>query len=506
MTILFDPTVGYPTLSAQNPPQLLDMLGRFWSRIYGGRETLQKVLQVRGELSEATYQVFQEALNADRVETTDVYAFKRWTPLPLLKSTELPSLPRYGVEGYSFDGTLKYGVPVGRSLAWEIPAKMAAAGFICDSFANSQIVWQSGIDFQLLTVDGKRVIQFSVDPFLEESFASQNLINGDQELVMWVYGAQYDLEYLYNQWGYVLDEKSLSSEQYRTALYAMFESIRGGSSGQSFRRWLAAATGIQFAQTDGEVVQELYEFGPYKFVITDKNVYRYGAEAEFLVEVGDVTVADTPLTDAVQIYDLNRGILPDWVQGISAGSEFLVYPAAGEVVFQNTVVDWQGTYDSEGNLKLYAELGGHPLAVEEFWDVVHARGLIGGTTLAEYLDVRPEDARETPPTLESVPATVNPAQFVVQQLLRFNTFIVKIKSEAVLGLDADILRSDLIRWMLPPEIYCIVIVDLPLIEGSGDSGSGETEVSDFTLEAEGASPVGSGASLLYEVAFCHQGW
>jgi hypothetical protein len=112
----------------------------------------------------------------------------------------------------------------------------------------------------------------------------------------------------------------------------------------------------------------------------------------------------------------------------------------------------------DGYTKVSWQLGGFPYDVEKFWTDVHTAGVARTQTLAMLLDVR-----ETPvgqPTAASLPATINPLQFLADNLLRNNAYIVKVRPGSVLARRLPYVPVDQLRKIQPPHTLMLLIVEL----------------------------------------------
>jgi hypothetical protein len=212
--------------------------------------------------------------------------------------------------------------------------------------------------------------------------------------------------------------------------------------------------GVPVVVEPAETVELIQKDNNYLVIATDKSVYKFNKEATATVSVGDTVYAGDWLVDTVQIYELNTGTVPD-VLSVSAGLGFLPGGFSDGIGFSNKDVPLV-VETVDGKTKVSFELGGLPTDVELFWELTHQRGLASGKTLANYLDVRENPTDE--PGAASLPATVNPLQFLVENVLRYNAFVVKIKVSAISG---NVI-SKLVRKITPPWTACILLLDIDI--------------------------------------------
>jgi len=131
---------------------------------------------------------------------------------------------------------------------------------------------------------------------------------------------------------------------------------------------------------------------------------------------------------------------------------------SSDLIFENTDKTLVVTSDENGKTRLEWELGGFPGDVEAFFDELHARGIEKGQTLANLLDVRENPSTE--PEAASLPATINPLEFVIKNVLRHNAFLVRIKVNGI-GEDAAGLEwSSILRKLVPPHTAMLILAEL----------------------------------------------
>ena len=206
-----------------------------------------------------------------------------------------------------------------------------------------------------------------------------------------------------------------------------------------------------------EVVEVIETDAKHLLVITDKHVYRFNPKAKPLVKVGDVIPRGTPLTDAVQYFECNRGQVPAEIQAVNLPPSFLVEGYYAGVTFINKTVPL--VVGSDGIFTTVRfELGGWPLDVDKFWEDIHARGVQQGNTLAHLLDRRTNKVGE--PVASNLPAAINPLQFLLSNVFRNHAFIVKVRLSAVGAAAAPFTYLRAVQQLIPPHTAMILIVEL----------------------------------------------
>ena len=242
----------------------------------------------------------------------------------------------------------------------------------------------------------------------------------------------------------------------------------------------SAITGIALVREATEQVETISVDSRSQLVITDRHVYKFPVGSNVIVSVGQQLTAGSPLVDTLLFYEFNRGQVSSDLTGLVFGRGILSNDFWGDLVFENKDVPLEVSTDAGGRTKVQFEIGGFPGDVEAFWDIVHTRGLTAGKTLANLLDLRESPVDE--PTAAMLPTTINPLKFVVQNLLRYHAFVVKLRSGLLsikaLGLSA----AACLKRIIPPHTLMLVLVELdhadePIImDGPGsDTNPGYTE-------------------------------
>jgi hypothetical protein len=179
------------------------------------------------------------------------------------------------------------------------------------------------------------------------------------------------------------------------------------------------------------------------------------------------------------------------------GSGFLSVGFFGDLTFENKDAGLIVEENVAGYTKVSWSLGGFPGDVTKFWEDVHESGVAAGKTLAMYLDIRPTPVGQ--PAAINLPSTINPLEFLCENFLRYNTFLVKIKVNQLGPDKLPSIPADALRKIIPPQTAMIVLVELvyadnPVImDGAGDaSGAGyEEELSGFPCMPTSESMLGT---------------
>jgi hypothetical protein len=442
-----------------NPAKLLTLLGSHWTDFYPDQEgVLAEFLNAVAALAEDVERLTVENLDVLSWKTCPVFRLRGWYAWRFRRSDrDQASIPRFGdVDRVFGQGGLKYDLPGSQTaVPFPSPAGLVDCRLACSDKRLGDTVLSQGMD---LLVDRERaVVWFRQDPEdipgITKSDVIEDGIVVDREYVLWLKDSQWDVDLLQRQFGYVLGLAGPSGVAYRQVLQARMASLINGNNGRRLQGVIQAMTGVEFVQSRTETVEIVEQDARGLVIATDQRVYRFSSRANAIVAVGDVVSISRPLTDAVQIYEFNRGEVPDDLLALSVPEEF--WGGYGEVVFQNKVVPLQ-VKQVAGKTYAYFSVGGFGKAVKDFWDTVHARGLEQGATLANLLDIRENPTDE--PQSYNLPPTINPLKFLVEHFFRYHVFAVKIRT-AALGRDVFI-DPKAWRALVPAHTFGFLILEI----------------------------------------------
>lgn len=462
--------MAYWNESQQESAKLLDALGTHWSSFYRDDGFVAALSKATLELEKQTRQFAEEVSGLCDRYNMPLFHTENWFALTVRQSQLARHKLVYGSglaygEGYSYgeqlpEATYDFALPT---------EELVAATAVTDGLQSPTRCWLSGIDF-LIEAGYLRLRQ---NPFTDSAFPKTEIFeNGvivDVETTLWLFKAKFDRAYLRRTYGYLFSLPLPSTERAKQLLNAVMDATISGTVRQDVDNVISAATGVDLCKTDSEVV-ELVEEDRYGLVIaTDKNVYRFSAAASALVTVGDVLAAGDPLVDVVQPVELNRAD-NSTAPLIELDRGFLPSDFAFSLLFNNQ--DTELVVDSAGeNTTVTFEIGGFPADVELFWRAVRAREAARGYTLAQLLDRRPVPL-ETEPNADTLPATINPAEFLADNVLIGNVLLYVVKSNLIsggLGLDwLSVLRNIVPPWNA---IVVLIVMSAPatpvLLSGEG---------------------------------------
>lgn len=450
--------------------QMLRGLGTYWYYIYQDRAKLQN--HYRGFFEEAgqTYLNFLETMATISRFNIPVFHKENWHYLTFLESDINSQILRYG-DGANYGDGYQYGVRfVKTDNSITLPENLRSAQFMFNRLLEPSKTWVAGVDFKI-DVPGNKVY-FRDNPFDSDLVAKRNIVDDagnviDRQAALWIYGGEYDLQYCWIHWGYALKVWMQSSGWYKDFINALANSYVQAPTLASLQGMLSALTGIPLIIEPTETVEVVLTEPDVKQVVTDQHVYELPLTANVIVAAGDVLHGGEPITDGLLLLELNDR-LPTAIElpGFSFGTNFLAQtaplgPLFSELLFENKVVPLQYIgIDQEGKAEVRFEVSGFPGDVEAFWVAVQRRGWDSGKVLADYLDKRANPVG--PPDPANLPATINPLEFILENLMRNNLMLIKIRPEQFPAGAPGTEFFHYLRRALPPQVTYAVYVELSL--------------------------------------------
>jgi len=475
----------YPQNDFDDPKKLLSLLGSFWSSSYQGNLLLQDLTSAAGQAAQQSYLNFLELVRSISRYDVPVFHRENWYAITVRESefqevreTEKyltaynPACPRSYAAGYdpyfvpdlasaSYDKAegLAYGrADIKANYAIPLPDSLAELKQIQSNVVNPASVLLKGIDFAV--EDG--LILFRDNIFEDRGWPKRELLNAageivDRECTVWVYRGLWDWQVVYEQFGYAIGLQMKSSEAYKSFINAILDSFTQGTTVKTQQQAIAASFGIPFIVEPQEVVESVFNDSASLNIVTDKHVYKFPKRTQTTATVGKTLKAGDLLTDTLQVFEFNRGLNNQELSAITLDSGLLAYGFFSGITFENKTTPLQVVPNVNGYTKVSWELGGFDFDVKAFWDRVHAEGIARKQTLAHLLDVRENPTTE--PTAASLPETINPLQFLVDNFFRNNAYVIRLKLNRNPN-KLEFFPVEQFRKAQPPHTVLILIVEL----------------------------------------------
>lgn len=434
---------------------LLSLLGSFWSTYYEGRDVIEGLCQARLEAEKQAAQQAQETENAIGVTTISPWHTERWTAWTIKSGDIGPGrITKFGDEatfGESGEGTTLFGGSSDGSVGWTAPTALYDCGLISSGISGNPVWLVRGIDF---SVESGRIV-FWRNPFSDSRFVQYETEDGtDVEIQLFLFNSQFDYGQTYEQFGSAVGRYGDSSQEYVDSLAAELTGIAGNPSSSSFQKLAAALVDVDLVKEAGEVVEDIQSNAEEHLVITDKNIYKLSAEANLLVSVGDVLEDSQPLTDALRIDFLNNGTIPAGLEAIEVPASFFGGTTTGPLTFSDTD-EAVSVSTVSGKTKITFGLGGDSSDITAFFTKMHANGVATGSTLANCLDTRPQPAVGEP-AAGNLPSTINPLEFLLQNVLRGNAVLIRGIPTAYGPNSVGLEKSWPLRRLLSPFVALLI--------------------------------------------------
>jgi hypothetical protein len=458
----------YPQNDFDDSERLLGLLGSFWATAYQGNSLLEDLAGTTGQMAQQSHLQLLELVCSVSRYSVPIFHQSSWYSLRILESelnSDTSLVAKYSTpaaETYSSATTLAYAeIPEQTFYSVAKPEGLEDVKVIFNRLAAPSVELTKNIDFWVRD----SVITVRDNPFDNPRIPKRTILSGDgtvtdRECVLWLYRGQWDWDTVYEQFGYALRLKLKSSQGYKDFINAIFDAFVAGTSVRTQAQALAAAFGIPLVVEAEETVESIVNDADKLNIITDAHVYQFPIGTTPVVSVGDVVRAGDPVTNLFQTFEFNRGTIidPADISALSIGSGVLAWGFWGDLTWENqeeAVLVEEGV---DGYTKVSWNLGGFPFDTEKFWDDVHTAGVAANETLAMLLDGRENPTGQ--PTANSLPTTVNPLQFLVDNLLRNNAYVVKVKPGGQLSNQLAFVPVAQLRKIQPPHTLMMIIVEL----------------------------------------------
>jgi hypothetical protein len=467
---------------------LIRTLGSFWYHYFGDRDQLETHYRSLGHEQGQAYLDYLEAVAS--VSRFDIPAFHKedWY-LWVIKESDSDQVKNiYDQEGLAYDGSVAYDSARADQFLFPLPTDgflgpMADARFqIYNRVIYPSKTWTRGLDFDIDYE--QKTIRFYEDPFESEYVAKREVVDEsgnavDREIGLWLYRGEFDLDWIWERFGFAVALRLESSQYYKDFTNALWDAYVFGSNMRSMHMAFESMFGIPLVIEPVETVERIVEEPERTLVITDKNVYEFKAGVTVIVSVGDELVAGDSMIDAIVVEDL-AGNAPDvsLLSGVAMDENYLSGGYFAELVFENTEVDVEyGGLDDDGKAVVTFRIQGFPNDVDLFFEKAQeVAKATGQKTLAELLDLR--DSPSSQPLPPNLSAKINPLDFALQQIMRNHLWLLKIKTSAIQDRAPGLKMLRYIRDIVPPHTSLLIFVEI----------SADTDTIDLSFEGSESAP------------------
>lgn len=417
----------FPKDDLDTPSKPAALVGGYWIEVYEGKDQIQDLVYSRNTLWQQARDEWNEVYRTKSRLLIDPVSLKNWMYMPLMKSKGTTTKNNYGGGKSYGDSEYQYGVSVG--YAWDLPASITSVSQIYNRISDPSVSLIETIDFYIDRDLGK--IIFKTDPFSNPNFAVLTVNNQDGttdiQLAMWAFRPKIDKRSIQLIYGEPIGVDGNSTPEYKEYVNDIYDSVILGMSAGKLGHMLGAALNLPVA-VENEKVERIHN-SDRKVIITDKRVYFMPNTATATVSVDDTVVYGQSLSDALVITELKRNCDIFNIKAINLTKGFISNDFMYDLGFINDYVIPTVTETSNGKTDFRFYIGGHPLDVDKFWELVNKNGLLMGKTLAEGLDKRVEKVGQPPK--ESLPTSINPLRFLVDEMIPGGFTLISIKVESL---------------------------------------------------------------------------
>jgi hypothetical protein len=484
MTIDFLPS-KFPAGDVTDGQYLYRSLGSFWTQIFRDKDALKGyTIGMADELIQAYFNLI-EVIKQYSVKDIDIFHKEKWLPLTIKKS-EFNNTPFkfssnsavfgnqpntdtfYAGQIFRFGFSKETG---GRVFSFTPNIPLTRFGAIANRIIAPSTVLLSGID--VVMRDG--TLYFTTDLFNDPRIPTAKVIDdfgipvtfkdttgkiADEEfIILWVYMAEIDQAALYDNFGVLLDLKLASSENYKEILKAIFNLYVEGPTVKALTSAFAALAKAPIVIETEETIEDIYVDEHNQYIITDKNVYKLAPDQKISPDVargtvffaGEILSADVAVADSV--------IDPTWWQKkvqtskLAFASHVFIAGVKNQLFFENDLklLTYTGAAATEKERRLIFPVLGRPADVQAFQDYINTDP--NKSALLSLLNFKAN-------TTSSM--TINPVDFLFQNIFKNNTLFVKLDFYSQEQLDLFVSLLPLLQEHLPPHIYLLLYITMLL--------------------------------------------
>ena len=417
----------FPRDDLDTPNKAQALMGGYWAEVYEGKDQIQDLVYSRNTLWQQARDGWEDAYRSkSRLLITPVTT-KNWLYFPIMQSKGSSPKDNHGGGRNYGESEFQYGVSVGYS--WDLPTGVVSISQIYNRISDPSSSLIETIDFY---IDNKiNKIVFSKDPFSNPNFAvaTVNSQDGtsDKQLAMWAFNPKIDKRSIQLIYGTPIGADGKSTDDYKKYVNGIYDSMILGMSSGKLGNMLGSALSLPVSYSD-ETVERVHDT-TRKVIVTDKRVYFVPNGATSSVVVGDKVKEGQSLSDALVVTELKRNCDISDIKAVNLTKGFVGNGFMYDIGFVNDFVIPTVTSTSDGSTDFRFYIGGHPLDVERFWEMVNDRGAAMGLTLAEGLDKRADKIGQ--PEKESLPGYINPLRFLVDEMMPGGFTLVSIKVASI---------------------------------------------------------------------------
>jgi hypothetical protein len=478
MPLTYIPSV-YPSGNETDGNFLYLSLGSFWTQIFQDKNVLRGyTMGMADELIQSYYRLL-EVVRQYSIKDIDLFRKEKWSPL-IIKKSEYNKTPFVFSKTGAVFGTqpntdrfyanqiFRFGFPKqtdGSSVFSFAPKqKLGKFAAITNRIISPTLLLVPGTDVLLQD----NTLYFNSDifnnPYIPKAKVlgefgkpatfvdNENHVKEDEFIILWVHNAQFDEDSLFTNFGALFDLHLPTTQGYKEILKALMNVAVEGPTITALRTAFAALVNTPVVIEAEETVEDIYTDTIYKYVITDKQVYKVNKEQELSEEIklnaklyaGQIIANNLKLIDSVieagwwnKQFQTNKLAFPSYVFAATTKNQLLFETGTQLVKYNGATLDFPVLGDKEDTHAFHSRLN----SPSNLPELLKKLGFSTG-----------------------VPAVlgINPVAFLFENLFKNNTLLLKLNfvSETEINNFFDLVP--VLSGYLPAHVYLLVYMTLQL--------------------------------------------
>lgn len=293
----------------------------YWLRFFADTPLLTDLVTGNQMLIGQNYLDSVTTLLRTRLDDMPIFDKHRWQVLVLSKSS-MAILDENGQLKQSFF----------------LPNNIKKFKFLFNKIYAPDRIFEDQFDFEIRDMgereDKQLVFSSGIDIFNSPNIALRETESGDVEVGMWIPDATIDEEWLFKDYGVLIDPRNNreTSESYRAFIYGLFNYFIKGPTLERMESALNIINDVPVARNNNEIIERI----DGRRIITTGSIYELPPTAILRVKEGDVLEAFQPLSDSFIVGDYISH--PEWWNGIYLPDTILKSTAAWVVGANNYLI------------------------------------------------------------------------------------------------------------------------------------------------------------------------
>lgn len=472
--------ISYKNRPSTDSEFLFRSLGSFWTQLFRDKEVLKGYTLSQAQEMVQRYTDLVEIVSSYSVDDIPALHKEHWKPIQIFKS-KLNKVPFIFEKGKAIFGTqpsndiyyndliFKFGVDKQASekvFQYFIGTEHKKFGVISDRILAPNELYTYGVD--AVVNDGTLTINKNVfdSEFIEkfdvvgENGEAVTYIDDDgnvqeeQSAILWLYNAELDQGNLYKNFGYLFNLKLSNHEVYKEVLKVLFSLFVNGPTVQNIKTLCGAILGLPLVRNSSETIEDVFEDANYKYLVTDKEVYKTSLTATFKTSrVGDVINVGELITDDIDFFDNSYSVEGWWkksnlIPEKLAFSRYLFLGSyIGQLSFSNKLENV--FLDQLGNIVF--PVIGHEDDIVRFNQFINSSNA-RKTKLKTFFNlVNPGDT-----------TIFIPLDFIMDNFMKLNIAYIGLSFKSMEEMGYFLSLVPLIKNAVPPYIYLVLKFDIEL--------------------------------------------